>query len=82
MYGGMMDLYEAAEQPRKEMVREAEPNRLTKRLRTPRKGHSSLGQASILIWGLGSDVGRLPKVLKISEILLLALAILALRRES
>ena len=77
-----MDLYEVAQQHREEMVREAEMNRLTKRLRVARKRRAGMNHTLILIWELERSAGRLLKLLRAPKIPLLALACVDLWRKS
>ncbi len=58
----MTDLYEVVKQRHQEMMREAELNRLAKRLRGARKRRA--GHMSLLAWELKRGAGRLRKVLK------------------
>lgn len=55
--------FESWKQHRKEMMREAEQNRLAKELRDSRKLRGS-GRASSPVWDLQRIVGRLLKLLR------------------
>ncbi|MGH3086041.1 MAG: hypothetical protein ACRDSJ_01830 [Rubrobacteraceae bacterium] len=54
--------FETWKQHREEMMREAERNRLAKKLRASRKLHGS-GRTSSLVWELKRGAGRIGKLL-------------------
>ena len=83
MHGGIIDLYEVAKERREELVREAELNRLARRLRAARKRRAGMSSASVLMRELERDVGGLLELLRAPKMLMLALGgWLALWRKS
>ncbi len=83
MHGGIMDLYEVAKERREELVREAELNRLARRLKAARKRRAGMSSASVLMRELESESGGLLELLRAPKMLMLALGgWLALWRKS
>jgi hypothetical protein len=68
-----MGLYEVAKERREELVREAELNRLAKRLRAARKRRAGMSCASVLMRELERDARRLLELLRSPKMLMLAL---------